>query len=279
MKGFYCLLLAITCFSNIHSNEQGTKFILSSPEFADQTRIPEKCALSGKNISPELFWDSIPEGTKSFVLISRDADALPGKDVRWIVYNIPPNVNHIPSGIGRLAALPDGSFQGMNDCNHLGYDGPSSHLGCSHHYYFTLYALDEMLQLKPAISYDKLQVVMRGYIIEKTTLKGFFKYNQKIRDMAPNPFTNYCDDESFERSLNDALYFPDYYSYYRENYLLMNTNPYDSENPYLDTYSQMQTYPYIYTFPLSGPTTEQDNDPYLYYEGTPYYDPRPYFPY
>lgn len=270
---YFLFAILLTAYSNFcECNEEGPKFVLWSPAFADQMGIPERCTPSGENISPELFWEGIPNGTKSFVLICRDADALPGKDVRWIMYNIPPNVTHLSEGVGRVAVLPHGAFHGINDCLHLGYDGPTPRLGNAHHYFFTIYALDEMLSLKPAISYDKLQCVMQGFIIEKATLKCFYKFTQKLRDTGPNPFTHYCDDESFMRNqpyLDNYLYYPDYYAYYRDSNLYMNSNPYVTDVQYSDGYSMMQNYPYENFYPLTGPVTEFDNHPYLYYESTP----------
>lgn len=186
------------CLSDFCEADEQQTFKLSTPAFHHRTRIPEKCTQAGKSISPELFWEGAPEGTKSFVLICRDAEALPRQDVRWIMYNIPANVDHLAEGIGRVAALPNGAFQGMNDLNRLGYDGPSSMIGSKHHYFFTLYALDEILTLKPAVSYDKLQCVMRGYIIGKTSIRGYYKYIDKHINQGPNPHHDVSMDQEYE---------------------------------------------------------------------------------
>jgi Raf kinase inhibitor-like YbhB/YbcL family protein len=45
--------------------------------------------------------------------------------------------------------LPNGAKQGMNDFKRVGYGGPCPPPGKPHRYYFKLYALDTVLELKP----------------------------------------------------------------------------------------------------------------------------------
>lgn len=135
-----------------------------------------------ENISPALFWNELPEGTKSLALICHDPD-VPSKpdDVNqegrvvpadlprvpfyhWVLVNIPAELDSIPEGAGSNGLTPRGKevgetefgVTGKNDYTawfagdaemegvYGGYDGPCPPWNDSivHHYHFTLYALD-----------------------------------------------------------------------------------------------------------------------------------------
>jgi len=70
-----------------------TGFILESPAFKDDGRIPEKYTCDGLDISPPLRWSGQPPETKSFAIIVEDPDAPGGIFTHWIIYNIPADVN------------------------------------------------------------------------------------------------------------------------------------------------------------------------------------------
>ena len=77
---------------------------LLSTSFKEGERIPEKHHMSeayglgcaGGNVSPELHWDGVPEGTKSIVIQCFDPDAPTGSGFwHWIVANIPVSYTHL----------------------------------------------------------------------------------------------------------------------------------------------------------------------------------------
>ncbi len=172
------------------------KLTLTSPEFINHGRYPIRCAQEGENVSPEFFWTGAPEGTKSFVLVCQDFDDIHGKVAHWIVYNIPPTIDHLAPGLGRCNVLPMGAFQGMNDLKHIGYDGPKAKIGNKRHYVFTLYALDSELPLKPCCTYEKLHCVMQSYILAHATMTGHYKYQEKLQNQAPSPYGLMSDYEN-----------------------------------------------------------------------------------
>ena len=61
---------------------------IKSPAFNDGDTIPDKYTCKGRDISPPLFWEDIPDNTESFVIICEDPDAPGGMWVHWLVYNI-----------------------------------------------------------------------------------------------------------------------------------------------------------------------------------------------
>lgn len=48
----------------------------------------------------------------------------------------------------------------------------------THHYHFTLYALNTELELQKGATKDELKKAMLGHIIEETTLTGLYQLQQ-----------------------------------------------------------------------------------------------------
>jgi len=149
--------------------------VLTSTAFKEGEMIPLKYSGYGENVSPDLAWDKIPEGTRCFALICRDPDAPGGTFYHWVLFNIPDTVRPLPEGIGREPVLPFGGAQGVNSFLRVGYDGPRPPMG-THRYYFDLYALDVALTPDQAATADKLLEMMKGHILAKASLMG--KYSR-----------------------------------------------------------------------------------------------------
>ncbi len=100
----------------------------------------------GGNVSPELTWKNPPSGTKSFAVTIYDPDAPTGSGWwHWVVFDIPSNVTHLPSGAGdpKQGLAPPGSVQARTDFGTEGYGGPCPPKGDKpHRYVFTVYALE-----------------------------------------------------------------------------------------------------------------------------------------
>jgi Raf kinase inhibitor-like YbhB/YbcL family protein len=101
---------------------------------------------TGKNISPELHWSGVPQGTKSLALTVYDPDAPTGSGWwHWVMFNIDPRTKSLPANAGDVEATlaPAGSVQSRTDFGSVGYGGPCPPAGDKpHHYIFTLFALD-----------------------------------------------------------------------------------------------------------------------------------------
>jgi Raf kinase inhibitor-like YbhB/YbcL family protein len=72
--------------------------------------------------------------------------------------------------------LRSGIRQGNNDWSKIGYGGPCPPSG-THRYYFKLYALDTMLNLKPGATKDQLLQAMKKHVLEEAQLMG--KYQRR----------------------------------------------------------------------------------------------------
>jgi Raf kinase inhibitor-like YbhB/YbcL family protein len=145
--------------------------VLTSSAFVAGESIPVRYSLYGENLSPDLSWDKVPEGTKRFALICRDPDAPGGTFYHWVLFNIPESVRGLPEGIGRDVSLPTGGTQGTNSFGQVGYDGPKPPKG-THRYYFDLYALDRTLDLDQTATAGQLHQAMKGHVLVQASLPG-----------------------------------------------------------------------------------------------------------
>ena len=150
------------------------EFRLFSSAFKEGEFIPAKFTCDGPNISPPLNWINIPEKTKSLALICDDPDAPVGDWVHWVVYNIPPTTTELKEEASSDKELPHGTCEGINDFRKNNYGGPCPPSGI-HRYFFTLYALDTLLQCKTGFTKNLLLEAMSGHILAEASLIGKYK--------------------------------------------------------------------------------------------------------
>jgi hypothetical protein len=144
----------------------GGNMRLSSPEFGNNQYMPAKFSCQGEDINPALTIEGAPAGTKSLALIMDDPDAPMGTWVHWVLFDIPV-VSQIEEN-----SVP--GKQGSNNSGRNNYHGPCPPSG-THRYFFKIYALDTMLNLREGISKGALQKAMQGHILDKAELIGLYK--------------------------------------------------------------------------------------------------------
>lgn len=130
-------------------------------------RIPKQFTCDGADISPQLAWNAPPRTTKNFALILTDPDAPSGTFTHWVLYEIPAKTQSLTEGLPNQAQLPDGSRQGRNDFGKTGYGGPCPPHNSDHHYVFTLYALDTILELQPGATRDQVEQSIKAHILAR----------------------------------------------------------------------------------------------------------------
>ncbi|MGA2833010.1 MAG: YbhB/YbcL family Raf kinase inhibitor-like protein [Terracidiphilus sp.] len=156
------------------SNVKGGVMNLTSTSFQG-SQIPAKFTCNGAGISPQLGWSAPPAGTVSLALIVTDPDA-PGRTfVHWVIYDLPAETRALPEGLPGLGQLADGSRQGRNDFDEIGYGGPCPPGNSAHHYHFTLYALDAKLSLPVGETRAQLEAAMRGHVLARGELIGLYQ--------------------------------------------------------------------------------------------------------
>ena len=165
------------------SEEKGGKEMaikITSPAFAEGEMIPRKYSCDGEGISPPLEWENISEDAKSMVLISDDPDAPAGTWVHWVVYDMPASIKELPENIPPVKSLEDieglnlAGKQGINSGYSIGYYAPCPPSG-THRYFFKIYALDIMLNLKAGASKKKVMKAMEGHILAQGQLMGRYR--------------------------------------------------------------------------------------------------------
>ena len=138
-----------------------------SPVFKHNEYIPAKYTCEGRNINPELDIANLPEGTKTLALIVDDPDAPIGTWVHWVVFDIPVSNNIIKEN-----SVP--GVLGITNSGKKDYHGPCPPSG-THRYFFKVYALDTILNLKEGVSKGQLEASMQGHILAKAELIGLYK--------------------------------------------------------------------------------------------------------
>jgi Raf kinase inhibitor-like YbhB/YbcL family protein len=150
---------------------------LKSSSFSDGGAIPNQfVSCEGQpDDSPELSWQSPPANTQSFVLIVTDPDAPIGNFVHWVLYNIPPDTRELPQAIRKEEQTPNGSRQGVNDFDEIGYDGPCPPGHSTHRYVFDLYALDTKLNLPAGATKRQVSDAIYNHILAHGQLTGRYQ--------------------------------------------------------------------------------------------------------
>ena len=153
--------------------------IITSSAFEHEGSIPARHTCDGDDISPELLWSGMPDGTRSLVLIVDDPDApdpaAPKMTwVHWVLYNIPASATGLAEGI-TSGELPEGTLEGLNDWKRTGFGGPCPPIG-RHRYFHKLYALDVLLADLDRPDKEQVEQAMDNHIVEQAVLMGTYQH-------------------------------------------------------------------------------------------------------
>jgi Raf kinase inhibitor-like YbhB/YbcL family protein len=143
-----------------------TNMKLISAAFEEGEMIPLEYTLYGDNEIPPLAVEGVPRKTQSLALIVEDPGTANGTFTHWLLFNISPEAEEIVE-----EGAPPGARQGLNDFGIVEYGGPKPPDG-EHRYYFKLYALDIMLDLKDGAERDEIEAAMEGHVLAEATLMG-----------------------------------------------------------------------------------------------------------
>ncbi|HRE02824.1 MAG TPA: YbhB/YbcL family Raf kinase inhibitor-like protein, partial [Ilumatobacteraceae bacterium] len=119
-------------------------FVLNLP-WPDGGTIDALYTCAGGNVQPGVSWLGAPAGAVEMALVVTDTDVSTeaGNLVHWVVAGLDPTDPFIGQ-----ASLPAGAIVGLNEVDSTaGWAGPCPPAGSSHHYLFSLYALDQQLEL------------------------------------------------------------------------------------------------------------------------------------
>jgi Raf kinase inhibitor-like YbhB/YbcL family protein len=172
----FCLVLGLAVASSSAAEKAGKdRMQLTSTAFTEGAAIPAKHTCDARNVSPPLKWTGVPAGAKSLVLIADDPDAPSGTWVHWVLYDLPATATELGEDVPKGQYVTGGAKQGLNDFRHLGYGGPCPPPGKPHRYFFKLYALDTVLDLKPGLTKKDIEKAMEGHILDRAQLMGNYQ--------------------------------------------------------------------------------------------------------
>lgn len=147
----------------------GATLNITSTAFSDGQMMPDLYAYHQENLNPPLEFWGIPSTAKSLALVVRDPDAPSGTFTHWLLWNMPVSTARIVEG-----SLPMGTTVGTNDFGDTRWDGPAPPNG-THHYVFTLYALDTTLNLPSTTKYADLERAMKQHILSQAETTGLYR--------------------------------------------------------------------------------------------------------
>jgi Raf kinase inhibitor-like YbhB/YbcL family protein len=162
---------------------QAQTFTLKSKDIGGQAtskQVYNGFGCSGDNLSPELYWENVPAGTKSFAVTMYDPDAPTGSGFwHWVAFDIPAATTELQTGAGNLAKglMPAGAIQSNTDFGQPGYGGPCPPPGHGfHEYRITIYALKlDKLGLDKNATPAFVGFNLFSNTIEKATLIMYYK--------------------------------------------------------------------------------------------------------
>lgn len=146
------------------------RLAVSSPDFIHGGAIPREFTADGDGHFPALSWGPVPEGTRSWVVLSHDPDApLTRGVVHLVCYNIPAGTTSLTQAGIQAATC------GPNVHGELGWIPPSPPPGHGEHsYYFHVYATDLDPDLDPDLEYGALLDLIDPHILEQARIVGVY---------------------------------------------------------------------------------------------------------
>ena len=179
-----CFLLAFMAFK-VSAQDAPETISVTSSAFDHHGMVPESNSAYGENVSIDLTWADLPEGTQQLALICDDPKVveigmMEQPFVHWVMYNIPASASGLPAGLPSDATLEmeglEGAVNGLNGLRRPGYFGPRPPAnGQLHAYHFRVYAIDEALNLEPGLGKAELLDAMNGHVLATGMLMGHYE--------------------------------------------------------------------------------------------------------
>ncbi|MDN3293207.1 YbhB/YbcL family Raf kinase inhibitor-like protein [Streptomyces ficellus] len=144
---------------------------LKSTAFDDGAFIPRRYTKDGEDLSPQLTWTGVPDGTAELLLLCEDPDAPMGTFVHWLVTGIDPTSEGVEAG-----RTPPGGQPRTNGFGDPGWGGPRPPAGDPvHRYFFRLYALAEPVPLPDGAGAEDVHAAVDARHLATGTLMGLYQ--------------------------------------------------------------------------------------------------------
>lgn len=149
-----------------------TDFFVESPTIPHHGAIPKRHSCDGEGVSPALRWENAPAAAKSFALVVDDPDGKDRTFVHWVLFNIPAETHSVPENLPAepVVASLGGAKQGTNGAGKIGWDAICPEPGRPHRIVFRLYAVDQVLDLKPGASRGDVESALKGHYLGQSAV-------------------------------------------------------------------------------------------------------------
>lgn len=149
----------------------GASFVLRTP-WADGGLMDSRYTCRGQALSPALSWSGVPSNTASLALVVIDTDF--NNYVHWVIAGLDPKGSRILEG-----QVPAGAIEGTNGAStpqfvSTGWKAVCPPKGATHHYRFTLYALDQQIDLPSGSPGADLMKVIDSSSIQAAQITGVY---------------------------------------------------------------------------------------------------------
>ena len=161
--------------NDVSTKPQTAELTLTSKDFGADAPIPVEHTCDGADRSPSLEWNGVPKDTKAFAIILEDPDAPKGTFLHWIVWNIPDGARAFDGGVPIKAKLGDGTIQGKNGFDRVGYAGPCPPKGSTHKYVFRIFALGDRLEVTEDTPSDEVIKAAKKAALADAKLTGSYE--------------------------------------------------------------------------------------------------------
>jgi Raf kinase inhibitor-like YbhB/YbcL family protein len=166
------VLLTAGCGGSDDTEEPATdvaeSITVSSSAFEADEPIPTHYTCDGHDISPPLAWDGVPGDAEAVALVVDDPDAPGGTYVHWIALDMDPTTTSVDEG-----SVPSSGVQAANSNGDAAYAGPCPPSG-THHYRFTVYALDQPTGLADGAETDEALAAIDAHAVASGRLTGTY---------------------------------------------------------------------------------------------------------
>ena len=176
---FFCALSFIAAFPAFADSFNLSSQDITHGEMMDKKQEFNGFGCSGQDMSPQLTWSNVPNGTKSFAVTAYDPDAPTGSGWwHWQLVNIPITVMQLSANAGSAEKnlAPVNSKHIQNDYGINGYGGACPPEGHGvHRYRFTIHALSvEELNLPENASGALTGYKINGNSLGSSTIESLY---------------------------------------------------------------------------------------------------------
>ena len=138
--------------------------VLVAP-WVDGADIPARHTCDADGVSPPLSWSNVPLGTAELALSVVDLDA--GQFVHWLVDGIGAGSTGTSEGV-----IPEGAFEWPNSSGDASWAAICPPAGETHRYQFTLYALNQQLEVADDADTTEVLAALDATSIARASLSG-----------------------------------------------------------------------------------------------------------